>query len=168
MENDSMNTLNPPNLHTLATLAISAVPALVALPSHAAADPTSGAAQPLIESFAAAADRRDVAALESILHPEFRVLFAVKAGAAPTQLTRAQYLQLLRDGKLGGKSRVVTVSSVTGVEGFAAATTTMQHDAARFQGVYSLIQHDNRWWLLQETVLMTPTPTPANDATSTR
>jgi Putative lumazine-binding len=151
-----MNTLLIHTIRQAARLAAVTVAAGVAAPAHATPDTTGGAARPLIEAFADAADRRDVSALEGMLHPDFRVVFNQKAGGPATQLSRAQYLQLLRDGKIGGKPRAVTVLAVSGVEGFAAASTWMEHDSARFQGMFSLIQRDGRWWLLQETVLMLP------------
>lgn len=117
---------------------------------------TAASATQLIHHFARASDRRDVPALEALLHPAFRVVFNVKPGAVPTVLDRAQYLQMARDGKIGGPDRNVTVAHVNVAEGFATGTSRMVHEKAAFQSVFSLIQSDGQWLLLQEAVLMSP------------
>jgi hypothetical protein len=114
------------------------------------------AASQLIHSFARASDRRDAAALEGILHPAFRVVFTLKPGAAPTTLDRAQYLQMLREGKIGGADRQVAVSGVAISGGFASASAEMLRPDAVFSGTYALIEQAGRWMLLQEAVRMGP------------
>jgi Domain of unknown function (DUF4440) len=116
---------------------------------------TANAAQ-LIKNFARASDRRDAPALEALLHPSFRVVFNVKPGTPPTVLERAQYLQMVRDGKIGGPDRSVTVFNVAFADGFASGTSRMVHANATFQSVFALIQSEGQWQLLQEAVLMTP------------
>lgn len=144
---------------TAACLALSSVCAVAqtAAPlAPLARETTVASAMQLIHHFARASDRRDTPALEALLHPSFRVVFNVKPGAAPTVLDRAQYLQLARDGKIGGPDRNVTVANVNLAEGFATGTSRMVHEKATFQSVFSLIQSDGQWLLLQEAVLMSP------------
>ena len=126
-----------------------------AQPSAAAGNATASVTE-LIQQFARAADRRDVSTLEALLHPAFRVVFNVKPGAAPTVLDRAQYLQMARDGKIGGLERRVAVAQVSLTDGFASGAARMEHDKATFQSLFSLIQSDGLWLLLQEAVLMSP------------
>ena len=118
-------------------------------------DPTQGVAAQVVREFIAAGDQRDVNALENLLHPEFRILFATTAGATTTTMTRSQYLQLLRDGKLGGKPRKTEVGSFVGTGGHAVGTAVSMSDSARFDGHFALVQRDGRWQIAQETVLMT-------------
>ncbi len=115
------------------------------------------AATQVIEAFARAADRRDVPALEQVLHPSFRVMFTLDATKPPTQLDRAQFLGMVRDGKIGGADRQVVVSGFATTDHFASASARMQHKEASFEGVYALVEQDGRWWLLQEAVAMKKT-----------
>jgi hypothetical protein len=119
-------------------------------------DTRAMAASQLIKAFAQAADRREVPALEALLHPGFRVVFTTAPDAAPVILDRAQFMQMVREGKIGGADRSVTVSHVGLVEGYASATASMAHANASFQGAYALIERKGQWQLLQETVLMLP------------
>jgi Domain of unknown function (DUF4440) len=119
-------------------------------------DTTATSATQLIHHFARASDRRDLPTLEALLHPSFRVVFNVKPGAAPTVLDRSQYLQMAREGKIGGPDRNVTVANVSLSDGFATGTSRMTHEKATFQSVFSLIQSDGQWLVLQEAVLMSP------------
>ncbi len=150
-----MTTSSPHPMKRAATALIA--PALMAAtPAPAQQEPPLSGARSVIEAFVAAADRRDVAALDGLLDPHYRVVFNQAAGTPTTVMGREQYLQMLQEGKLGGKPRALTVTAIVGAEGFAGAVAKSQHDSARFHGVYSLVQRGPRWWLLQETVLMTP------------
>jgi Putative lumazine-binding len=111
--------------------------------------------QQTIQTFAQASDRRETSTLEAILHPAFRVVFTTKPGATPVTLDRTQYLQMMRDGKIGGADRKVTLSTLSVAGDFAAGTAVMVRPDASFQGVYSLIEQGGRWLLLQEAVQMT-------------
>lgn len=117
-------------------------------------DTTAASATQLIQHFARASDRRDANMLETLLHPAFRVVFNVKPGSVPTVLDRAQYLKMAREGKIGGPDRSVSVANVSLTHGFATGTSRMEHDKASFESVFSLIQVDGQWMLLQEAVLM--------------
>jgi hypothetical protein len=155
--NQSMKSLAISTLPRLAaTFAVGLLaPGIVAAQS-AGAEPSArqAAATQIIEAFARAADRRDVAGLEQVLHPSFRVMFALDAAKPPTQLDRAQFLGMVRDGKVGGADRQVVVSGFTTSDRFASASARMQHKDASFEGVYALVEQNGRWWLLQEAVTM--------------
>jgi Putative lumazine-binding len=144
---------------TAATLLVAGASALAQAQAPLPAltkDTSSLAATQLIQHFARASDRRDTAALEALLHPAFRVVFNLKPGTAPTVLDREQYLQMARDGKIGGLDRNVTVTHISLANGFAIGTSRMEHEKATFQSAFSLIQSDGQWLLLQEAVLMSP------------
>jgi hypothetical protein len=111
----------------------------------------------IVEAFADASDRADANALDAILHPGFRVVFSMKAGSPPSTLDRTQYLKMVRDGKIGGKARKIELSGFDTVDGFASIAAKMTRPDAIFNGVYSLIEQDGRWQLLQEAVVMTVT-----------
>jgi hypothetical protein len=115
----------------------------------------SAAVQQTIRAFAQGSDSSQADALDSLLHSDFRVVFSMAPGGKPTTLDRKQYLQMVRDGKVGGAQRQVALSSISVANGFAQGTALMDRPDASFQGVYSLIQRDGQWLLLQEAVLMT-------------
>lgn len=142
--------------HLAATVMVGLLaPGIVAAQSASGAPgPRQAAATQVIEDFARAADRRDVVALEKVLHPSFRVMFTIDTAKPPTQLDRAQFLGMVRDGKIGGADRQVMISGFSSADRFATASARMQHKDASFEGVYALIEQDGRWWLLQEAVTM--------------
>jgi hypothetical protein len=137
---------------------------LCALSTHTATAQTAvpqanpAFASELIAAFAKATDTSDAATLEGLLHPAFRVIFNLKAGTNPSVLDRTQYLKMVRDGKIGGANRQVSVAGVSALDGFATASARMVRPDASFQGVYAMIQSNGQWQLLQESVLMTVTP----------
>jgi Putative lumazine-binding len=114
----------------------------------------------LISAFAIAADNANEQILESILHPAFRVVFCVKteSSVSPTTvLSRNLFLEMVREGKIGGKERSVSISELSITNGFASVSAVMSHSDAEFHGNYSLIVEDGNWFLLQESVTMVPT-----------
>jgi hypothetical protein len=136
-------------------IALAAVmPLGVAAAEPAAGEPGRLAAQRVIESFAAAADRGDASALQPLLHPSFRVVFQLGAGSAATVLDRQQFLAMVNDGKIGGAPRKVMLSGVQGSGAFFSAAARMERPDAVFEGAYSLIFQDGRWLMLEEAVLM--------------
>jgi ketosteroid isomerase-like protein len=146
---------------TVAALAMSATVSLAqtkGAPMQIDETTANAAVQQTIRAFAQNSDRSQADALDSLLHPDFRVVFSMAPGGKPTTLDRKQYLQMVRDGKVGGVQRQVALSSVSVTNGFAQGTALMDRPDASFQGVYSLIQRDGQWLLLQEAVLMTVKP----------
>jgi Putative lumazine-binding len=117
-------------------------------------DTTAASATQIIQHFARASDKRDVQTLDALLHPAFRVVFNVKPGSQPSVLDRTQYIQMARDGKIGGLERSVVVANVSLTNGFATGTSRMEHEKAAFESIFSLIQVNGQWMLLQEAVLM--------------
>ncbi len=115
----------------------------------------NAAVEQTIRAFAQGSDSSKADTVDALLHPDFRVVFSMQPGTKPTTLDRKQYLQMMRDGKVGGAQRQVTVSGLSVANGFAQGAALMDRPDASFQGVYSLIQRDGQWLLLQEAVLMT-------------
>jgi hypothetical protein len=101
----------------------------------------------LISNFSAAVDARDAKALEPLLHEHFRV----EANRFPTDdkttvLTRAAYLSLLLDGKIGGEKRTVKIESLDINNHIAAAKIVFESDKATFTTYQNFILNANNVW----------------------
>jgi hypothetical protein len=118
----------------------------------------AAAIEATITKFATAADSQKAEMLEPLLHPAFRVMFCMQAGTTPTQLDRQQFLQMVKDGKIGGKPRTTVVASISIANGFASAKARMLREDSAFHGIYSLVEQGGQWQLLEEAVLMVPIP----------
>lgn len=122
------------------------------LPSDSA-DPSVEAA---VRAFAAAADARDLAALDAALHPDFRVLLTRPGAAGVTVLPRAAYTQMARDGKVGGTARAVVVHAAATRGDLAWASVTLTGAAARFESLLTLARHDGAWRVVEDATRFTP------------
>lgn len=111
-------------------------------------------AQSVVRRFAAAGDTRDVEALEGTLHPTFRVLFAMNDDPAVSVMTRAEYLDLMRAGKLGGAPRKVQVERVEESGAFAYARVKMSRAGATFDGLITLVRHGSSWRIAEDATVM--------------
>jgi hypothetical protein len=109
-----------------------------------------------VRAFAAAADARDLTAMEALLDGGFQIAFTVKGSGEVSALSRAVYLSLLKEGKAGGLPRRVEVLAVAVDGALARATAVLESDAARFESAYTLARRDGRWILLQDATVFAP------------
>lgn len=108
-----------------------------------------------VRAFARAGDQRDVPGLEVVLDANFRVVFTMKSGDPVTVMTRAQYLDQIKAGKLGGSERKVQVATLRRSGGFATAGAKMERADASFDSVLTLVQSGGQWKILEDAVTMT-------------
>ena len=131
---------------------MSAVLALV-LSSANAADCTATQA---VEAFAAAADTRNAAALESLLHPDFRVVFSMKGSSEASLLSRSVWFSMFNEGKIGGVPRSLTVVSATPDRGLSVVVAALDGASGRFESTYTVVRDAAGCRILQDAVLYTP------------
>jgi len=111
------------------------------------------AVEEVVRSFAAAGDARDLTALQTLLHPGFRVVADMGPGAVST-LDRATYLSLLEQGKIGGGARAVELSEIQVDRNIATVRATLTRTDAVFHTTWTLAQTEQRWQIVQDAVWM--------------
>jgi len=112
----------------------------------------------VVTEFLAAADVRDVARLEAVLNPEFRVSLNQFMGTpGVTIIDRAGYLSMITAGKLGGTPRTVEFNNVEIVGNLAFVRTVIESDKYLFDSMHVLTQDAlGDWTLLADTPYVTP------------
>ena len=116
----------------------------------------AGTASPTeaVEAFVAAGDRRDLPALEQILHEEFRVVARMPDGIS--FMPRALYLGLVRDEKIGGTPRQTTLGAVMPSGDLATVKGSLSSATADFDCTWTLAKTDAGWQVVQDVVVYTP------------
>ena len=109
-----------------------------------------------VTAFAAAGDARDVARLEAVLHPDFRVAFTVKGKPGLTMMDRAAYLGAAKAGKIGGDTRTLTVDRVHIADDLALVQGRLAGARAEFDATWTLVRTEKGWRLLQDAVVFAP------------
>jgi Putative lumazine-binding len=109
-----------------------------------------------VERFTGAADRRDLPALEAVLHSDHRVVFAVRGAPSAATMTRAQFLDGFRAGTFGGTPRTTRVDSVEVKGALAHAAVTIDGGGAHFESRFVLIHGTSGWQLVDDATLFTP------------
>jgi len=109
-----------------------------------------------VMAFVGAADRRDLAEMEALLHPDFRVAVTVLGSDSVRTIDRATYLSLLGAGKLGGTPRRATIDGRVERGAMAHVTATLVGDGGRFSSAYSLAGQPGGWRLLQDATVFEP------------
>lgn len=98
-----------------------------------------------LRGYADATDRRDAEALEGRLHEKHRHFVLMRGQLRAFE--REQYLQLLRDGKIGGQKRAFRLVSLDVTQGETAmAKVELTNDANfRFTHYFSLLKVSGEW-----------------------
>ena len=100
-----------------------------------------------VQEFVTSADTRDVTRMDKILHKDFRVVANRLFGAEEVSLMdKNAYLNLLKEGKIGGDSRVIIIKSIS-IEGHnAVVQATLNGSALSFMTFIQLVKEVSGNW----------------------
>lgn len=106
----------------------------------------------VLELFVKAGDERNTNQLQLLLHDHFRVVAnQVLGSTAVNTLSKAQYLTLMQEGKLGGDTRVLSIQSLEIIGKNASARVKIVGKTLTFDSFYHLIQNtEGQWQLVQD------------------
>jgi len=107
-----------------------------------------------VRRFARGGDLRDLEQLEAVLDPAFRVIFALNGQTDISTLTREQYLSMIRQGKIGGSARTVTVESTAVVGALAFVRVKAERTDASFDGAMTLVNNGKGWRIVEDATVM--------------
>lgn len=108
----------------------------------------------VITSYAQAGDVQDVAALESLTHDGFRVIFRISDEQTVT-LDRSVFLEKFRAKEFGGDTRTVDIQSIDLREGKTAiAKVMLRGEKATMSNYLNLVQTNGEWVLVSDFVFM--------------
>lgn len=107
-----------------------------------------------VDTFVRAGDARDVSALETVLHPDFRVVAQMPDGVSV--LPRATYLSLIQGGKIGGVPRTADYDVVMHQGDLATVKGTLDSAAAHFDCTWTLAKGEGGWTVIQDAVVYSP------------
>jgi hypothetical protein len=106
----------------------------------------------IVENFVKATETRDVFALDTLLNENFRVV----ANQFPTPdkitvLPKSAYLQLMKEGKLGGDNRTIRVLDVDILQHIAFMKVELKSGKTIFTSYMTFILNtSNRWQLIND------------------
>lgn len=106
-----------------------------------------------IFQFAQAGDERNIEQLQtSILQEEFKVTINRIFGSDKlTMLSKSAYIQMIKDGKLGGDKRTVEILSLDITKGNAIAKVKLTGSKMTFTSYYLLVKNgEGQWQLLHD------------------
>lgn len=111
-----------------------------------------------IRDFAKAADDRDVKALDKVLHENHRVLLHQAFGQPGTTVwDKAMYLDMAKQGKIGGEPRELAIVNLEVMDNVASSTVVLESSKMRFESKFLLVRADSGdWQLISDLPKITP------------
>ena len=109
-------------------------------------------AEKAIEAFVKAGDNRDVAALESILHPGFQNIqdgFFDEKGIFV--FSKSDYIELIRTKRFGGSPRSLVINNIKQSDHMAIAHTTLESEFLIFHSLIICIRDNEHWKIINNT-----------------
>lgn len=111
----------------------------------------------LITAYAKALDHQDAATAETFLDPEFRIVLNNHNNSGTTSiLSRAQYLDMIREGKAGGVKRSISFLLTDLHENAAVVKVRLEGEKSVFTNYYSLLKRDDQWLVVNDIPQITP------------
>jgi Putative lumazine-binding len=127
-------------------------------PAKTATATIDPAVEQVVKTFVRGGDTRDVALLESVLHPEHRVTInQFMGGDGVTALNREVYLGMIREGKIGGQPRTFSITGFQTLGHTAQAQVHMESAQLSFDNFLSFVQDKTgKWWLINDAATAKP------------
>ncbi len=105
--------------------------------------------------FIEGADKSDVAALDAVIHAQYRVVMNRLFGDAVTTMDKPTYLQLIADKKIGGTPRLIKIIAVSVMENIAAVELMTSSPKAEIHSFLHFIKEpDGKWRLVSDLPFM--------------
>lgn len=103
-----------------------------------------------VVAFIKAGDESNRKALEQLMHPNYRALAHLPGSNAATPVieSREQYLQLISEGKIGGKPRTIAIRSVELWNNTAIVRAELESATLHFSSTFSLFYSAETGWQL--------------------
>ena len=103
-----------------------------------------------IQAYSLAGDQRDIARLDTILHPQYRSLVHRALGGADLNvMDKVSYLQLMADKKIGGDTRKLHILHVDVNGNVAQVKVILQGSVLKFTTYISLVKMtDDNWQIV--------------------
>jgi hypothetical protein len=112
-------------------------------------------AEAVVHAFVKAGDERNSLVLEKIMHENFRALaHPPRTTAAKVVVeSREHYLSLIKEGKVGGKTRTASIRSVDVWNNTAIVRAELESSELHFSSTFSLFfAPENGWQLVHDLV----------------
>jgi Putative lumazine-binding len=123
-----------------------------ATPSVVAPSEDQKAVEAATMQFLEGGDKSDVAMLDAVIHPDYRMVLNRAFGDVITKMDKTTYLKMITDKKIGGVPRTATIVSTTVAGNVAAVEVTTTNDKADFRSFFHFIKEpDGKWRLVGDT-----------------
>ncbi|EMJ89400.1 hypothetical protein [Leptospira meyeri] len=98
-------------------------------------------------------DERNISEVESKFHNEYADSVYIKGSESVFSSNKSNYIQSLRDGKIGGVRRDVQIHSVDFLDRFGFVLAALESNVMKFQSMYTFYLDQADWKLIKAVVV---------------
>ncbi|MCW7487747.1 nuclear transport factor 2 family protein [Leptospira meyeri] len=98
-------------------------------------------------------DERNISEVESKFHNEYADSVYIKGSESVFSSNKSNYIQSLRDGKIGGVRRDVQIHSVDFLDRFGFVLSALESNVMKFQSMYTFYLDQADWKLIKAVVV---------------
>lgn len=99
-------------------------------------------------------DERKVSEVESKFHGEYADSVYLKGSDTIFSSNKTNYIQSLKDGKIGGVERKVRIHSIDLMDQFGFVKVELESKVMKFQSMYTFYWDQNEWKLIKAVVVV--------------
>lgn len=98
-------------------------------------------------------DGRNVSEIESKFHSDYADSVYIKGNGQVFSSNKTNYIQSLKDGKIGGVERQVHIHSIDFIDQFGFVKVDLESNVMKFQSMYTFYFEEREWKLIKAVVV---------------
>lgn len=103
-----------------------------------------------VEAFRKAGDERNLAAIDTLLHRDFRLVAYLGSATDGVVMDKTAYIGALKAGKIGGKPRSLKIASMDVRGKHATCRISMESAELKFDNYMQWVQTSTGWQMLND------------------
>ena len=98
-------------------------------------------------------DERKVSEIESKFHSDYADSVYIKGSGSIFSSNKTNYIQSLKDGKIGGVERDVRIHSIDFIDQFGFVKVDLESKVMKFQSMYTFYFDNGEWKMIKAAVV---------------
>ncbi|WP_244279920.1 nuclear transport factor 2 family protein [Leptospira brenneri] len=98
-------------------------------------------------------DERKIEEVESGFHTDYTDSVSIKGSASVFSSNKTKYLESLKEGKIGGVERSVSIHSIDFLDSFGFVKADLESPVMKFRSIYTFYLDQGAWKIIKAVVV---------------